>query len=612
MAGPRITTSTAGKMKTTSGNRIFTGSLAAFSRARARRLLRISPACVCRILAALDAARDLPNAQAAAEASAVRNGFDPSAPGRSVLAEGRLGGRQPGVQRRPGGDAVRVTVSSRIDYIFRAGSRTLTATAVAQLPGSAPTTTTSSTTTTTTTCPPPCTAPSAGFTLGSTLASIDTTKAPLLDAVLGAMLQGTAAGGGNADVVGWQGLLSSYVTMSVLQDHLELLHSGVQFGTVDQMLAADVTLAELAQATANALNASGDANATLYAGPGGIIAQSTSTAILQLGELFRVEAGAGDAFLATRFNAFQLLSGSAMVANGTNTISVPDVGVAIPGLGTTARALKVIEGQKAYVGPANGPSISTGQVELTVTPTLDRPIEVTGLTAARLTGALPFALTAAGATATLTDIACPSPGSIRVRADLKPVAGSTSTTLGVRATVLGASVPVFSVATTGSTSSDAPPEDVDFADPGEFTPTAAGKRVGASPLGLSTTTSFDATATALGPLAVPRRPRRRGGGRPGAGRRRARRRRARAAPLPRRQRGRRRHLGAEGRPRHRLPDARPAPRVDDDQHRRFAEHHVDVVDQRTHPEAGRLIGMGPVAPVDGRRATPALVSGTGP
>lgn len=448
-------------------------------------------------LAALDAARDLGAVQAAAEASAARNGFDVGAPGHSLVAERGAVDATRAFTVDPAGDAVRVTVSAGVDYIFAPGSRTVTARGVAQRPGSTPPTTP-------TTPPPDDAVPGAGFTLGSTLASIDTTKASLLDAVLGGWMKGTAPAGGSADVVGWQGLVDSEVTVDALRGQLELLESGVQFGTVDQLLAAELTLAQLAQATANALDAAGDGDAALYAGPAGIVAQSTTTASFRLGDLLTVAEGSGDAALATELNAWDLLVGSAMVANGTNLVSVPDIGISIPGLGATSLSLKVIEAKKTYVGPAGG-SVSTAQVEMTLTPDLDRPLAVTGLTDARLTGAFPFSLAAAGATGTLSSVTCSGGGDgIRVATDLRAFSASAAATLGVEADVLGVAVPVASVATTGGLSATDPtPEDVDFSYPGQFTPSATGQRIGSSPLGLAGDSSFDATVTSLGVLALP-------------------------------------------------------------------------------------------------------------
>ncbi|MFP5375406.1 MAG: pilus assembly protein TadG-related protein [Acidimicrobiia bacterium] len=442
-------------------------------------------------LAALDAARDLGAVQAAAEASAARNGFDAGAPGHSLVAERGAVDANRAFTVDPAGDAVRVTVSAGVDYIFAPGSRTVTARGVAQRPGSTPPTTT-------TTVPSGDPVPVAGFTLGSTLASVDTTKASLLNAVLGGWMSGTA------DVVGWQGLVDSRVTVDELRGQLELLESGVQFGTVDQLLAADLTLAQLARATANALDAAGDANAALYAGPAGIVAQATTTATFRLGDLLTVAEGSGDAALATELNAWDLLVGSAMVANGTNLVTVPDIGLSIPGLGATSLTLKVIEAKRTYVGPAGG-SVSTAQVEMTLTPTLDRPLTVDGLTDARLRGAFPFSLAAAGAAGTLSSVTCSGGGEgIGVAVDLRAFSASTAAVLGVDAQVLGASVPVASVATSGGLSATDPtPEDVGFAYPGQFTPTSTGQRVGSSPLGLAGDSSFDATVTSLGVLALP-------------------------------------------------------------------------------------------------------------
>ena len=459
-------------------------------------------------LAALDAVRDIANVQSAAEASAGRNGFDPAATGNSLLAERGSIDANRVFTVDPAGDSVRVTVSTVVDYIFRSGSRQVTAKAVGQLPLPTPPTPPPPATTTTTVCVPPDPAcmtpvPTAGFTIGTTLASVDTSKATLLNAVLGQWLKGAASAGGTADVVGWQGLATSKVTLGALRDRLELMDSGVQFGTVDQLLAADLTVAKLAQATANALNAAGDANASLYAGPAGIVAQATNTATFKLGKMIEVAAGASDAALATEFNAFQLLTGSAMLANGTNLVSVPNIGVTLPGIGTTSLSLKVIEGLKTYIGPAGG-SVSTGQVEMTITPTLNRPLSVGGLAGARLTGTFPLAVTAAGGTGTLSTITCSSPGGIRVAADLKPFSTSTSTNLTVSATVLFAQVPVATVATTGGLAAvDPTPENVDFAYAGEFTPTAAAKRVGTSPLGLQAASTYNAGVTALGVVGLP-------------------------------------------------------------------------------------------------------------
>lgn len=399
--------------------------------------------------AALDAARMLADHQGAAVAAAARNGFDDAA---NVVAE-RGTYDTGGFQVDPTGDAVRVSVSSSVDYIFAPGRKDLTASAVARAGAQA------------------------GFFIGSTFASLDTGKSALLNAVLGSMLKGTAVGGGSADVLGWQGLANSHVSLSALWGEMELLDAGVQFATLDQLLQSDVTIARVAQATANALTRQGDlAGASLYAGGAGIVSQATSTATFRLGRLITVEQGSEQAALAGQLNAFQLLTATALVANGTNAVSVPGAVMNVAGVTSATLALSVVEGPKWVFG-AEGASGATAQATATLAPVLDLP--VAGL--ATVTGTLPIAVALAGATGTLADIRCPVAGSpgIDVGVDLTPASGSAASTL--QATSLLGVTTSFSVAgpvlVTGAKN-----QTLGFAYPSEFTPSSGGQRVTASPI----------------------------------------------------------------------------------------------------------------------------------
>ena len=432
--------------------------------------------------AALDASRNPANAQALAEASARRNGFDPTAPGHLLVAQRGTVDANKVFTADPAGPAVLVSVTSSLDYIFMPGDRSLTARAVAVMGGGK----------------------QSGFSIGTSLASLDTSKSALLNAVLGRWF------GGTVDVVSWHGLVSSHVTLEALRGQLELLDAGVQFGTVDQLLTSDITMAELAQATAAVLTSQGDTNASLFAGPAGIIAQSTNTATFKLGEMIEVAAGAEGSALASEFNVFSLLTGSAMVANGSNAIDLNDIGITIPNVGSTKLSLKVVDGLKTYFGPdasvRPGPHRTTGQIQLTLTPNLNLPVSVVGLAGVTVTGDLPLSLTAAGADATLKTITCPNPnGSQTVNVDLKALTTSVNGSLSVTASVLGNPF-TMNASTTGTTPVlDPAPQDVNFIYPGEFSPSAGAKRVGGSPIGLGTLTTFStsasiATAPSVGPL----------------------------------------------------------------------------------------------------------------
>ncbi|HET7487289.1 MAG TPA: pilus assembly protein TadG-related protein [Acidimicrobiales bacterium] len=424
--------------------------------------------------AAQDAARDPANAQSIALAAVGRNGFDAGAAGASVVAERGKVDASRVFTADPTGTAVRVTVISQMSYLFVPMKQTLTARAVAQMGGGK----------------------QGAFTIGTSLASIDTSKATLFNGVLGKMI------GGNADIVGWQGLVNSHITLETLRQHLELLDAGVQFGTVDQLLTSDITLAKFSQATAAALNDQGDSNASLFAGPAGITSQMTNTSTFRLGDMIKVAQGSDAAALAADMDVFGLLTGSAMLANGTNVVNVPNIGVTIPNVGSTSLSLKVIEVPQTYIGPEGG-SVSTGQVQLTLTPVVSAPISVAGLTGATVAGSVPVALTSAGGTGTLTTVTCPNPnGGERVTVDLKPVSSSVSAPLTVTASVLGVAV-TYNVTTTGSGSTDAPPQALDFSYPSEFYPTAAPKRVGSAPLGLGTMAGLSSTGSLAGTAAIP-------------------------------------------------------------------------------------------------------------
>jgi hypothetical protein len=136
---------------------------------------------------------------------------------------------------------------------------------------------------------------------------------------------------------------------------------------------------------------------------------------------------------------------------------------------------------------------------------LNRPLTVAGLVGARLTGSFPMAVTAAGATGTLTSIDCAAPDDgIDVDVNLKPFGTATSASLGVSAVVLGSTIPLFTANTTGGVAlTDPGPDTLAFGYPGDFTPTATGQRVGASPLNLEGLSSYNVTLSTLGLTPIP-------------------------------------------------------------------------------------------------------------
>ncbi len=430
-------------------------------------------------LAALDASRDLTLACARAKASVMRNGFaattlncsDPASDPAGDVILGNLAG---GVFTPSAtGSAVKVKVHSAFKTVFPfvVGPDGLDVKAVAAK------------------------CSSAGFGIGSSLVTLDASRSTLLNALIGPMIGGSSL---SLLLGSWQGLASGSLTLQALQTQLASM--GFSVGSVSSLLSTQLTLAEFFQATANALTLRGDiADATVF---NTLRVAATSTVKMSLGQFLTVAQGADGVALGTGFSLLQLLTAAAEASavNGNSFIDVSNVAIAVPGVASTALRLKVIDGPKFYIGSdCSPPTISTGQVQLTITPTLNLDVTV-GLSVVNVVNDLPVNLTAAGATGVLkAPVNCTGSPGITVTVDPKAFSGSAAvTTLRVR--LLG--LPLLDVQTTTVTPSiDGPAVDVPFSYPGEFSPSAPSKHVGSQPVGLQTLTNVNAgTVTVLGIL----------------------------------------------------------------------------------------------------------------
>jgi uncharacterized membrane protein len=274
---------------------------------------------------------------------------------------------------------------------------------------------------------------------------------------------------------------------------------------------ANVTMNQLLTATASALTAQGVVGAGQATILNTLKAQVTSTALtsFKLGDFMTIASGADNMALGSTLNVFQLVTAAAQVANGNNFIDVPNVGITVPNVSSTRVRLQVIEGPKYYFGPV-GQSVSTSQVSLTVTPTLDLTVPLL-VGSAKVTSEYPLRITGAGAVGTLTSATCGAGSGITVDVDPTAFSGSISATLSAVVTVL---VPVATVAipetsVVANTNGGASDPDLAFSHPTEFlpAPTATSKHWGSSPVGLQGLTTITAgsptiTAGSL-PLTLP-------------------------------------------------------------------------------------------------------------
>lgn len=365
--------------------------------------------------------------------------------------------------------AVRVTASGTVNFAFQPGTKTTNRSAVAVREATA------------------------GFSIGSWLASIPAGGDGVLNAVLGDAF--------NLNAVSYNGLVSGNVTLEQIG-----LNMPVTALSPTQLLDTSVNISDFMVASIAALNAQGNTAAVNVLNS--MIASASLTGQVKLGEFIDVAAGGETAAANASLNVLQLLTASAFVLHkeSGHAISIPTATISIPGIASVTASATVIEPQQYYFGSAPGVTIDTAQVRLSVTPVINTSTgtantactlslsNVLGLLGCLLNpllpvgvsinGSLPLDITAAGATANLAAINCATP-SITVNSTTQAVNLNSAINLALNVTLAGTpflnaarvniaagvkTTPVNSVTT--------------FNSPSEFWPTLT-KSVGSSALGLN-------------------------------------------------------------------------------------------------------------------------------
>ncbi|MET2528000.1 TadG family pilus assembly protein [Ralstonia sp. SM1878_UCD538_TZ35] len=279
-------------------------------------------------------------------------------------------------------NAAQVTLTQNVPYFFSVGQRTLTATAIAKNTAIV------------------------SFSLGSGLASTNT---ELLDSVLGALLGNSYAL--NLDLVSYQGLANTTIRVSDLMAALNV-------GTVQQLIAAQVSLSQFVSAVVSA----GGQNGLTGVSVGTVLAPNT----LVLGALLRntlinvgnstgtpgvlqflAQAGNDQSVLNAQLNVLDLVTTAAQIANNKNAVAI-STGLTLPGLLGTTLNLKVIQPPVIAIGPPGKDTsgnwmtqASAGQVRLG----LNVSASVLGLATINV----PIGVVVAGASAHAVDAYCPVP-----------------------------------------------------------------------------------------------------------------------------------------------------------------------------------------------------------
>ncbi|MDO3608495.1 TadG family pilus assembly protein [Ralstonia pseudosolanacearum] len=281
-------------------------------------------------------------------------------------------------------NAAQVTLTQNVPYFFSVGQRTLTATAIAKNTAIV------------------------SFSLGSGLASTNT---GLLNSVLGALL-GNGNSALNLDLVSYQGLANTTIRVADLMAALNV-------GTVQQLIAAQVSLSQLVSAVVSA----GGQNGLTGVSVGTVLAPNT----LVLGPLLRntlinvgnstgtpgvlqflAQAGNDQSVLNAQLNVLDLVTTAAQIANNKNAVAI-STGLTLPPLLGTTLNLKVIQPPVIAIGPPGKDTsgnwmtqASAGQVRLglNVSASVLAPLATINV---------PIGVVVAGASAHAVDAYCPVP-----------------------------------------------------------------------------------------------------------------------------------------------------------------------------------------------------------
>lgn len=189
------------------------------------------------------------------------------------------------------------------------------------------------------------------FSAGSYLLRIDTTTqdVSLLNSLIGGLLGGSLS----LDAVAYKGLASTEVNLA------QLLQASATVGSVDELLTADLTVAQVLGLTATALSRQTALDASVTAGLQTLLSADMNDLNVKLGDVLNVAAPGSEAAATAGINVFDLITTTILVANKQHAVSMP-VAVNLPGLLSVNAQIDIIQPPQIAVGPA-GINPATGQ-----------------------------------------------------------------------------------------------------------------------------------------------------------------------------------------------------------------------------------------------------------
>jgi uncharacterized membrane protein len=217
-------------------------------------------------------------------------------------------------------DAVYVEAEGEVDFAFAPGSGGASRSAVAEASSTA------------------C------YRLGSYVAAVrsgDSAVLSQLNAFLGL----------NLSVLSYQQIAAADITLAQLV-------ADSRIGTAEQLLTGSVSLANLVNATIDALKKEQTNNTLAITALSAFLALVTTTPTVRVGDALSIDP-TDTAALNTDFNVLDILAGTLMVANGKHTIDIPNIQAGVPGVGNVDGNLYVQQGPQLGCGaPGSAASVT--------------------------------------------------------------------------------------------------------------------------------------------------------------------------------------------------------------------------------------------------------------
>ncbi|WLH69131.1 pilus assembly protein TadG-related protein [Pseudomonas sp. FP2309] len=178
--------------------------------------------------------------------------------------------------------------------------------------------------------------PVAQLTIRSSLATVDSSKSPALNMIIGNLLGGSLS----LTPAGWNGLLQSNVNLLGYLDQLAI-DLTVKAGDYEALLNTNVSAAQLINAAAKVLQKNGAAAAVIN-DVLSLKAVAPNAPLLKVGDLLKVATGTPSAALNTNLQLFQLLEAVAQLSSSKSAVSTA-VQLNIPLVGNVSIQTKVIQ-----------------------------------------------------------------------------------------------------------------------------------------------------------------------------------------------------------------------------------------------------------------------------